>query len=43
MIRLNKVSKTYRNDKEETLAVKDSAPDEKTVDIFAMIVPHVCG
>lgn len=43
MIRLNKVSKTYRTDKVETLAVKDVDLHVKQGEFVAMMGPSGCG
>jgi putative ABC transport system ATP-binding protein len=43
MIRLNKVSKTYRTDKVETLAVKDVDLHVKKGEFVAMMGPSGCG
>jgi len=43
MIRLNKVSKTYRTDKVETLAVKDIDLHVKKGEFVAMMGPSGCG
>ena len=43
MIRLNKVSKTYRTDKVETLALKDVDLHVKKGEFVAMMGPSGCG
>jgi putative ABC transport system ATP-binding protein len=43
MIRLNKVSKTYRTDKVETLALKDIDLHVKQGEFVAMMGPSGCG
>jgi putative ABC transport system ATP-binding protein len=43
MIRLNKVSKTYRTDKVETLALKDVDLHVKQGEFVAMMGPSGCG
>jgi len=43
MIRLNKVSKTYRTDKVETLAVKDIDLHVAKGEFVAMMGPSGCG
>ena len=43
MIRLNKVSKTYRTDKVETLAVKEVDLHVKRGEFVAMMGPSGCG
>ncbi len=43
MIKLNKVSKTYRTDKVETLAVKDVDLHVKKGEFVAMMGPSGCG
>ena len=43
MIRLNKVSKTYRTDKVETLALKDIDLHVREGEFVAMMGPSGCG
>src|SRR3954447_21690522 len=43
MIRLNKVSKTYRTDKVETLALKDIDLHVRQGEFVAMMGPSGCG
>jgi len=43
MIRLDKVSKTYRTDKVETLALKDIDPSVQRGEFVAMMGPSGCG